>query len=138
MTDQSGEWITSGPDWNPDVVPIKYAGTDIRWSAEHFDSVVIPLIVTTKHVFWDMRVTEFAVTDHLLEIIVGLPSMHGPAGDVVSFAEGDISPADIALEMTDMLNAVAREVLSETWRYRIVFRQRERSEEFEGELACGD
>ena len=93
LIDQSGEWIESGPDWNPDVLPIKYAGAAIRWSTTHFDSVVIPLIVTTKQVFWGLRLSAFEITDHVLKIIIDLPSIHGPAMEVVSFNETDTAPA---------------------------------------------
>jgi hypothetical protein len=135
LTDQGSEWIESGPDWNPDVAPVKYAGADIRWSATHFDSVVIPLIVTTKHVFWDLRVSEFEVTDHVLEVVVDLPSIYGPEQGIVSFKENDIAPAGVAREMAELLDTVGGQVLSEPWQYRIVFRQGDRSETFEGELA---
>ena len=135
LSTQDSEWIETGPDWIPDVPPLKYAGAVIRWSATHFDSVVIPLIVTTKHVFWDIRVSAFEVTDHTLEIVVDLPSIHGPEQSMVSFNETDMPPAGVAKEMADVLDTVGGQVLSETWQYRIVFRQGDRSETFEGQLA---
>ena len=138
LIDQSGEWIESGPDWNPDVLPIKYAGAAIRWSTTHFDSVVIPLIVTTKQVFWGLRLSAFEITDHVLKIIIDLPSIHGPAMEVVSFNETDTAPADVAGEITEVLDAVGARALSESWSYEIVFRQGARSETFQGEIASGE
>lgn len=138
LADQSGEWIESGPDWNPDQPPIKFAGASIRWSTTHFDSVVIPLIVTTKQVFWDIRLSAFEITDHLLKIVVDLPSIHGMAMEVVSFSEMDSAPAGLADEIAEVLNAVGAQVLSESWNYEIEFREGDRSEMFRGEIASGD
>ena len=138
LSDQSGEWIESGPDWNPDIPPVKYAGAAIRWSATHFDSVVIPLIVTTKQVFWGLRISAFEITDHVLKIIIDLPSIHGPQMEVVSFSEMDKAPAGVAGEITGVLDAVGEQALSEAWSYEIVFRQGARSETFEGEIASGE
>ena len=138
MADRSGEWIESGPDWNPDQPPIKYAGASVRWSTTYFDSVVIPLIVTTKQVFWDIRLSAFEITDHLLRIVVDLPSIHGMAMEVVSFSEMDSAPAGLAEEIAEVLNAVGAQVLSESWSYEIEFREGDRSETFRGEIASGD
>ena len=138
LIDQKGEWIESGPDWNPDKPPVKYAGAAIRWSTTYFDSVVIPLIVTTKQVFWGLRLGAFEITDHVLKIIIDLPSIHGPEMEVVSFKETDKAPGDVAREITRVLDAVGEQVLSESWRYEIVFRQGERSETLQGEIASGE
>ena len=138
LADQSGEWIESGPDWNPDNPPIKFAGASILWSTTHFDSVVIPLIVTTKQVFWDIRLSAFEITDHLLKIVVDLPSIHGMAMEVVSFSEMDNAPAGLADEIAEVLNAVGAQVLSEPWNYEIVFQDGQVSGTFKGEIASGD
>ena len=134
----SSEWIQSGPEWNPDVLPIKYAGAMVRWSKTHFDSVVIPLIVTVKHVFWDLRLTEFEVSDHHLKIVVGLPSIHGAEQGFVSFGDGDVAPGEIAGKMANVLVCVGSEVLSEEWQYTIVFQQGERSMRYEGAMSGGE
>lgn len=138
MKEPQDDWIEDGPDWNPDVPPIRYSGTAIHWSRRFFDSVVTPLIVVTKHVFWDLRITDFRVSDHTLEVRVMLPSVHGPEQNVVSFGEGDVQPSEVAPGMTRLLNVLGREVLSEPWTYRIVFYQGDRSQVFEGELERGD
>ena len=138
LIDQNSDWIESGPDWNPDKPPVKYAGAAIRWSTTYFDSVVIPLIVTTKQVFWGLRLDAFEITDHVLKIIIDLPSIHGPEMEVVSFKETDKAPGDVAREITRVLDAVGEQVLSESWRYEIVFRQGERSETLQGEIASGE
>ena len=131
----SGEWIHSGPEWNPDILPIKYAGAMVRWSKTHFDSVVIPLIVVTKHVFWDLRLNEFEVSDHHLKIVVMLPSIHGAEQSIVSFGDGDVGPGGIAEKMAKLLVSVGSQVLSEEWQYTIVFQQGEKSMAYEGGMS---
>lgn len=137
-TESKEDWIEEGPDWNPDVPPIRYMGTAIRWHRQLYDSVVIPLIVATKHVFWDLRIAEFRVSDHIFELRITLPSVHGPNQEIVSFQASDVQPSSLAAELSRLLNVVGKEVLSESWRYRIVFQQGSRSEVFEAELERGD
>ncbi|MCY4108440.1 MAG: hypothetical protein OXG11_05360, partial [Chloroflexi bacterium] len=86
----------------------------------------------------DIRLSAFEITDHLLKIVVDLPSIHGMAMEVVSFSEMDSAPAGLADEIAEVLNAVGAQVLSEAWSYEIEFREGDKSETFRGEIASGD
>jgi len=138
MPENAQDFIDSGPEWDPDVLPIKFAGTSIRWSKTGYDSVVIPLIVTCKQVFWDLRLDQFTVAGKELGMRIVCPCVYGRDSKLVALDGGDVEPRSVAAEIERVLNVVAAEVLSEPWSLRIEFHDNDRSETFEGRLAHGD
>ena len=138
MPENAHDFIDSGPEWDPDVLPIKFAGASIRWSKTGYDSVVIPLIVTCKQVFWDLRLDQFTVVGKEFGMRIVCPCVYGRDSKLLSLDGGDVEPRSVAAEIERVLNAVAAEVLSETWSFRIEFHENDRSEVFEGRLAHGE
>ena len=107
MPENAQDFIDSGPEWDPDVLPIKFAGTSIRWSKTGYDSVVIPLIVTCKQVFWDLRLDQFTVAGKELGMRIVCPCVYGRDSKLVALDGGDVEPRSVAAEIERVLNAVA-------------------------------
>ncbi|MCY3782519.1 MAG: hypothetical protein OXG79_01895 [Chloroflexi bacterium] len=119
-----------GPPWNVEDCPAAYNGTPIAWDPERYDTAAMPFIVAIKQHFWSWRIRQFAVRTGVLEVEVDVPSVAPDGMTMIAFEAGDATPADVSQEFQRVVEAIGGVLLDHVWRFRLVFSDGNRTEEF--------
>ncbi len=119
-----------GPHWNVEDCPGAYNGTPIAWDPERYDTAAMPFIVAIKQHFWSWRIRRFAVRIGVLDVEVDLPSVAPDGMTMISFEAGDATPADVSHDFERLVHALGGVLLDHPWRFRVIFSDGNRTEEF--------
>ena len=119
-----------GPDWNVEAFPASYNGTPIVWDPERYDTVAMPFIVAIKQNFWSWRIRAFTVCTGALNTDVQLPSVAPDGMTMIAFDGSEAGPAVVSEEFVTVVRAMGSVLLDKPWRFRLLFSDGDRSEEF--------